>query len=384
MSVEIHASDESPNTTVDSVSSTSSNGAESATGQPAPVKVKLGREIELLMDALSSLNNPEERIATLCKKYSDLLDDQRRTLKQLKSSQKTIHQLKHEKEEAATLQKKAEKEADSHKTACVKLQSLCRELQNQNRKVKTEQLRIAKEEEDRRKQLIEKFQGSLENITKQLDSNSESNLELRKDNIKLTEQLGDVAEKYKDREQQYFKTLEMVQEQEKLMRQKILALEEARKYDGEKLNETLKDLMAKTQSVVKLSVEKEQLHKQVAYYSERFEDFNDTLSKSNEAISGFSNEMAKLQKINNRLEKTAYDWKQKHHNCQQQLICLTESNLKVNQKNDKLESLCRALQERNKKAKDENVEVKDCCSKDCSKGDCSKPDPSVANPDAKK
>ena len=101
---------------MDSVSSTSSNGAESATGQPAPVKVKLGREIELLMDALSSLNNPEERIATLCKKYSDLLDDQRRTLKQLKSSQKTIHQLKHEKEEAATLQKKAEKEADSHKS----------------------------------------------------------------------------------------------------------------------------------------------------------------------------------------------------------------------------------------------------------------------------
>ena len=30
---------------------------------------------------------------------------------------------------------------------------------------------------------------------------------------------------------------------------------------------------------------KKQLHKQVHYYSERFEDFNDTLSKSNEAIS---------------------------------------------------------------------------------------------------
>jgi len=39
--------------------------------------------------------------------------------------------------------------------------------------------------------------------------------------MKLTEQLSDVAEKYKEREQQYFKTLEMVQEQEKLMRQKV-------------------------------------------------------------------------------------------------------------------------------------------------------------------
>ena len=34
--------------------------------------------------------------------------------------------------------------------------------------MKAEQLRLAKDEEDRRKQLIEKFQGSLENITKQL------------------------------------------------------------------------------------------------------------------------------------------------------------------------------------------------------------------------
>ena len=43
----------------------------------------------------------------------------------------------------------------------------------------------------------------------------------------------------------------------------------------------------KTQMTIQLVAEKEQLHKQVHYYSERFEDFNDTLSKSNEAISGF-------------------------------------------------------------------------------------------------
>ena len=81
----------------------------------------------------------------------------------------------------------------------------------------------------------------------------------------------------------------------------MAALEEARKSDGEKMNKTLTDLMEKvklelhavwlyilkTQMVIKLSTEKEQLIKQVNYYSERFEDFNETLSKSNEAISGF-------------------------------------------------------------------------------------------------
>ena len=54
--------------------------------------------------------------------------------------------------------------------------------------------------------------------------------------------------------------------------------------------------------------------------------------------------MQKLQKINSRLEKNAEDWKLKHYNCQQQLILLTESNLKQTEKNQKLEKLCRALQ----------------------------------------
>jgi hypothetical protein len=53
------------------------------------------------------------------------------------------------------------------------------------------------------------------------DSNSDCNLELRKDNVKLTEQLTEVAEKYKARESHYFKNLEMVQEHEKLMREKV-------------------------------------------------------------------------------------------------------------------------------------------------------------------
>ena len=61
-------------------------------------------------------------------------------------------------------------------------------------------------------------------------------------------------------------------------------------------------------------------------------------------IDDFSAEMQKLQKINTRLEKNAEDWKIKHYNCQQQLILLTESNLKQTEKNQKLEKLCRALQ----------------------------------------
>ena len=57
-----------------------------------------------------------------------------------------------------------------------------------------------------------------------------------------------------------------------------------------------------------------------------------------------SNEMSKLQKINGKLEKTCNDWKRKHQDCQQKLIAMHESQLLINQRNEKLESLCRALQ----------------------------------------
>ena len=69
--------------------------------------------------------------------------------------------------------------------------------------------------------------------------------------------------------------------------------------------------------------------------------------------------MQKLQKINNRLEKNAEDWKLKHYNCQQQLILLTESNLKQTEKNQKLEKLCRALQVKYKNFQEKvNLETK--------------------------
>ena len=77
-----------------------------------------------------------------------------------------------------------------------------------------------------------------------------------------------------------------------------------------------------------------------------------------QAISSFSSEMQKLQKINGRLEKNAEDWKMKHFKCQQQLIALTESNLKQTEKNEKLEKLCRALQERKANSNDSEKENK--------------------------
>lgn len=349
--VEINSRSDSPNTTTDSTASSTKS----------ETSIRLGKELELLMEALNTLETPEQRVATLCKKYSDLLEDKRLLGKHLKKSQKEINHLKAEKDQLYKEREceikarlAAEKLASTHKAAAAKLESLCRELQKQNRSMKQEMIQKSKTEEENRKALIDKFQGSLEEITKSLEKNSEFNNTLKQDNDRLSSVIGE----YKHREEQYSKVINGMKEREDLMEQKMVTLEEARKMDGAKLNETLNDLMEKTQMTIQLVAEKEQLHKQVHYYSERFEDFNDTLSKSNEAISGFSAEMQKLQRINTRLEKNAEDWKLKHFNCQQQLILLTESNLKQSEKNQKLEKLCRALQERQSNAAKPNDGLK--------------------------
>ena len=67
--------------------------------------------------------------------------------------------------------------------------------------------------------------------------------------------------------------------------------------------------------------------------------------------------MAKLQKINSRLDKSALDWKKKHHHCQAQLLEATETNLKLTQKTKKLENLCRALQVKNPKVESYFLQV---------------------------
>jgi methionyl-tRNA synthetase len=60
--------------------------------------------------------------------------------------------------------KKREKDAATMNA----LQNLSRELQDQNRKIKAEVVKKTQEDDNQRRALIEKFQGSLESISKQL------------------------------------------------------------------------------------------------------------------------------------------------------------------------------------------------------------------------
>ncbi|KAM9300790.1 gamma-taxilin isoform 2-T2 [Morus bassanus] len=89
----------------------------------------LGKEVLLLMQALNTLSTPEEKLAALCKKYADLLEESRNVQKQMKILQK---------KQAQVVKEKVHLQSEHSKAilARSKLESLCRELQRHNKTLK--------------------------------------------------------------------------------------------------------------------------------------------------------------------------------------------------------------------------------------------------------
>ncbi|NXU66005.1 TXLNB protein, partial [Horornis vulcanius] len=94
------------------------------------------------------------------------------------------------------------------------------------------------------------------------------------------------------------------------------------------------------------------LQAQITLYSERFEEFQKTLAKSNEVFATFKQEMEKMTKKMKKLEKDTATWKSRFENCNRALLDMIEEKAMRSKeyecfmlKIQRLENLCRALQE---------------------------------------
>ncbi|KAF4013996.1 hypothetical protein G4228_005273 [Cervus hanglu yarkandensis] len=272
----------------------------------------LGKEITLLMQTLNTLSTPEEKLAALCKKYAELLEEHRNSQKQMKLLQKKQSQLVQEKDHLRGEHSKAV-------LARSKLESLCRELQRHNRSLKEEGVQRAREEEEKRKEVTSHFQVTLNDIQLQMEQHNERNSKLRQENVELAERLKKLIEQYELRE-------ELLKE----------AVESQRMCELMKQQET-------------------HLKQQLALYTEKFEEFQNTLSKSSEVFTTFKQEMEKMTKKIKKLEKETTMYRSRWESSNKALLEMAEEKtlrdkelegLQV--KIQRLEKLCRALQsERN-------------------------------------
>ncbi|NXJ04490.1 TXLNA protein, partial [Odontophorus gujanensis] len=323
----------------------------------------LGKEITLLMQTLNTLSTPEEKLAALCKKYAELLEEHRNSQKQMKILQKKQTQLVQEKDHLQSEHSKAI-------LARSKLESLCRELQRHNRTLKaSEGVQRAREEEEKRKEVTSHFQVTLNDIQLQMEQHNERNSKLRQENMELAERLKKLIEQYELREEHIDKVFKHKDLQQQLVDAKLQQAQEMLK-EAEERHQREKDFLLKeaveSQRMCELMKQQEtHLKQQLALYTEKFEEFQNTLSKSSEVFTTFKQEMEKMTKKIKKLEKETTMYRSRWESSNKALLEMAEEKtlrdkelegLQV--KIQRLEKLCRALQtERN----DLNKKVQDLC-----------------------
>ncbi|XP_056336877.1 beta-taxilin isoform X2 [Danio aesculapii] len=312
----------------------------------------LGKEAASLLQSLNKLGSPEEKVEMVLKKYSELVDEHRTEKKQLEQFQ----------QRQGLLVKQRDQLQFEHSRAILarsKLETLCRELQRHNRTLKEESLQRLREDEMKRKEITTHFQSTLVDIQSQIEQHSNRNNKLCKENSELAGKLKTIIEQYERREESLEKIFKHRDLQQKLSDAK---LEEANMLltQAEEKHKREKEYLLTQAAEWKLQAKelKEQhtiMQAQLVLYSQKFDDFQNTLAKSNEIYVTFKQEMDKMTKKMKKLEKESTTWKTRFESCNKALVeMIDERSEKAKEfelftlKIDRLETLCRALQDERK------------------------------------
>uniref|UniRef100_UPI00398E9796 alpha-taxilin n=1 Tax=Pristiophorus japonicus TaxID=55135 RepID=UPI00398E9796 len=309
----------------------------------------LGKEVGVLMQNLSKTSSPEERHDALIGKYAELLEEYHSEQKQRKLLQRKQVQLVKEKDHLQSEHSRAV-------LARSKLESLCRELQRHNKTLKEESLQRSREEEEKRKEVTKHFQDTLLDIQAQIDQHSQRNVKLCEENTELGGKLKTIIEQYDTREEHFEKIFKHRDLQQQLVDAKLLQAQELMKEAEERhIREREYLLNQAAEWKLQTGIMKEQetlLRAQLTLYAEKFEEFQVALTKSNETFSSFKQDMEKMTKRMKKLEKETIMWRTKWESCNKALLdMIDERELRTKEyecfqlKIQRLENLCRALQE---------------------------------------
>ncbi|XP_018975595.1 beta-taxilin-like [Cyprinus carpio] len=312
----------------------------------------LGKEAMLLMQSLNKLGSPEQKLEALIKKHAELLEEHRSDQKQLKVLQKKLLQVLKEKDQLQSEHSRAV-------LARSKLEGLCRELQRHNKTLKEETLQRCREDDLKRKEITTHFQSTLTDIQAQIEEHSSRNNKLCQENSDLAEKLKDLISKYDQREANLEKVFKHRDLQQKLLETKLtqanMMLKEAEERHKLEKEHLLKQTAEAKIQVKLLKGQETDMKAQLAVYSEKFDEFQGTVSKSHNVYASFKQDMDKMAKKMKKLEKEAVAWKSRFDGCNKGLIdmvadkALKEKEFElITLKTQKLENLCRALQDERK------------------------------------
>ncbi|XP_002017414.2 alpha-taxilin [Drosophila persimilis] len=253
-----------------------------------------------------------------------------------------------------------------------KLQEVCREQQRIIKSVKNESMLQIKVEEERRKETQIKFQSSINDVQKALSKNNDENIKLRDYNIEMTKKLKLLAEQYQTREQHLEKLNEQVLLESQLNQARLSKAQVEAAMEKEILKKEnqigLEKLLQAQRSIKDLTDREHQLKEQLNIYMTKYDDFQQSLTKSNEVFGSYKIELEKMSKHTKKVEKESLGWRQRYEKANAMVIELaTEKQLREQQSDrlvkqvTQLQKLLRALQlERttlHKSLRENNIEI---------------------------
>ncbi|KPJ03448.1 Alpha-taxilin [Papilio xuthus] len=306
------------------------------------------KNVEQFMKSLNSVPTLEEKFSLVCKKYTQAADDNKKMQFYIKQSDKRYTLLQKEKEQL---------QHEYNKTVLVKskLENLCRELQKQNKAIKEESLLKIREEEERRKETQAKFQNTLSEITALLQQNNEKSAKLRDDNISMTEKFKSLMQQHQIREQQITKMTKQMGLESELSEAKLQKASLEHQAEKERLVteiEQMKMTLAQYRAkVMEMQTNETALKGQLAVYTDKYDEFQTALVKSNQLFGGFKEQMDKMSKKIQKLEKESLSWKKRWETSQTALLDMcgerqaSEERAAASARQlQRMQGLCRTLQ----------------------------------------
>ncbi|CAJ1077744.1 beta-taxilin-like isoform X1 [Xyrichtys novacula] len=306
-------------------------------------------EASLIKQKLNKLSSSEKKLEDLVRKYAELAAQRRADEKKLSVLQQSFSLLLDERQQLQA-------ESRSSVTARSKLEGLCRELQGHYSRLRDQTLRRCREDEEKRNEMTGHFQTMLTEIQAQIEQHSNRNDKLCRENTILTEKLEGLMNQCEMREESLEKINERRDLQHKLTEAKLqqanaLLTEAEEKHKREK-EYLLREAIDKTKKCFAMKEQELTMKKKLALYAQKFDEFQDTLAKSNEIYVRFKKEMDNMSDKMKKMDKESNLWKTRFENCNKALTDMIEERAEKNKeyelfvlKIQKLEKLCRALQE---------------------------------------
>ncbi|XP_038132740.1 gamma-taxilin-like isoform X1 [Cyprinodon tularosa] len=309
------------------------------------VKGDVETDVSVIKQRLISLSSPEEKLEELLQKYSELVALRRAEQQRVTCLQQKLCVLQAERRCGAA--------------ACSQLEDLCRDLQAHYSTLREETLRRCREDEEKRSDITSHFQEMLTEIQAQIEQHSARNDKLCHENANLTDKLESLMNQYERREESLDKINKHRDLQHKLTEAKLqqanaLLAEAEEKHKREK-EYLLREAIDKTKKCFAMKEQELAMKKKLTLYAQKFDEFQATLAKSNEIYVRFRKEMDNMTEKMKKVEKEANLWKTRFENCNKTLIDMIEERTEKGREYDlfvlkiqKLEKLCRALQDERK------------------------------------